>query len=84
MGRFEIRIGPEGLVSICDTESGYDVELAILGKFTNLAHEQEYAQAVVQALNAAAIPTREFSQYDESGRLRTLPLTPSLRLIQAQ
>ena len=70
MRRFEIREGQDGLLLISDQESGYEAELVVLGNFASEAHRQEYAEALAQALNAAAVPTREFSKYDDRGRLR--------------
>ena len=69
MRRFEIREQDEH-VQIVDTEYDVSIDILVFGEFPSTAHQNEYAEAIVQALNAAAIPTLEFSKYDESGRLR--------------
>lgn len=70
MRRFEIKEQDEHVL-IADTEYGIDIDILVFGAFKSKAHQTEYAEALVQTLNAAAIPTLEFSKYDETGSLRS-------------
>ena len=69
MRRFEIKEQGEHVL-IVDTEYDASIDILIFGQFPSAAHQNEYAEAIAQALNAAAIPTLQFSKYNEAGKLR--------------
>ena len=67
---FEVRLSAQGEIVICDEDSGYEAKLHLAGDFGSPQRRWEYAHSIANALNAAPIPTPDFSRFEADGSLR--------------